>query len=266
MSLRKKNQEIENMKRMHKNELQKIECEKNSQVDTLKNEYMKKEQELLESITELTNSLNTSKGYWSNNLHDLQMFLQEQQQNLHNYNNWRHNKLANIDNELENLLNCQDNLSNPPLSSRRESARPNRPPANMKNELADLSNMLSPIHGDNNKMKFAKLGLKNMMVYKDEPLPSSRRNNVKENIESNISVNSSKIYSDLSFINMIPNRGELGPNEMECIQENSNISLKKAEPEWDSSLEDEESVDNLSELGKAMEMLYKANLFEPVNY
>ena len=284
MILRKKNQDIDNIKRMHANDLLKFECEKNSILNILKNENIKREQNLLDSVTELANNMNRSKSYWANNINDLHLFLQEQNQNMINYQHWRQNKLQKIDNELENLFNSpgeavNDTLSNPPLSTQREcdsAIAQNRPPLNVNNinsDLIEVTNALSPIHHEENqnnnlnnpstKVKVARLGFKNVIQYKDDANPSTKRNHLKndrENIE-NISVNSSKMYADLSFLN----KNDPNFNNMEYpYQEDSKISIKKHQPEWDSTLEDEESLDNALELGKAMDLLHKAHIFDSV--
>ena len=287
MISRKRTQEIDNINKIHSNELLKFQCEKNSFVDLLRNETIKREQDLLDSVTGLSNNMNNSKRYWANNLNDLYIFLQEQKQNMTNYRHWRQISLQNIDIELENSLNSglNDILSNPPLSTQRErecysASTKNCPPPNINNvnrDLVEIINALSPIHHRdrdnqnknlnnlprNNNLKAGILELKNMIQYKDDINPSSKRNyqkNERENLE-NISANSSKIYADLSFFN----KNDPNFNNVEYPdQEDSKISIKKQEPEWDSTLEDEESLDNISELGRAMELLHKAHVFDSV--
>ena len=62
----------------------------------MRNENIKREQDLLDSVTELSNNMNNSKNYWANNLNDLYIFLQEQKQNMTNYQHWRQINLQNI--------------------------------------------------------------------------------------------------------------------------------------------------------------------------
>jgi hypothetical protein len=239
----KKNNEIESLKKQYKYNLQLLEFEKRSTLETQKNEHLRREQDVLDSITGLTNAFKYSKKYWDENLTELEVLIKEQHQTREYKNKNKIKQLEEIDNELNRILKEISPTKNENVKIENHDK--------IQTPFADFSNIISPISKNANFHFPFKL--------KDEPgIPLSKRS--KENLPDS----SNDCYEDFMFSGRIKN-SMIAQSRIE--QDETRLSGKKQLKDgWDPNLEDENQSEEseIDKIEKALSLLYDNGLLDPV--
>ncbi len=239
----KKNNEIDTLKKQYKYNLQLLEFEKRSSLETQKNDHLRKEQEVLDSISGLANAFKYSKKYWDENLTELEVLIKEQNQTQEYRKKNKTIQLNEIGSELNKILK--------EISPSKDENYKIENHEKIQSPFADFSNIISPISKNENFHFPFKL--------KDESgIPLSKRS--KENLPDS----SNEGYEDFMFSGRIKN-SMMGPSGIE--QDETKLSVKKKVKDgWDPNLEDDNQSEEseIDKVEKALSLLHENGLLDPV--
>lgn len=240
--LSKKNNEIDSLKKQYNYNLQLLEFERKSTLETQKNEYYRREQEVLDSINCLTNTFKFSKKYWDENLTEIEVLIKEQNETKAFRNKNKRKQLDEINESLSKILVqiSPSKIDNAKL--------PN--PEKIQTPFADVSNIISPISKNANFHFPFKLN--------DPGVPLSKRS--KENAPDS----SNDCYEDFIFSGRVKN-SMIAQSRIE--QDDSKTSRRNRPKDgWDPDLEDDpQSEDSdVDKIEKAISLLYDNGLLDPV--
>ena len=270
--------EVSSIKKMYQYQLKRAEYQQKTLLQEYNQDFTKKEQEVYDAMDSFSNGLSAYSRTWGVNIKDLE-FLKEQAE--HTRSTLIDHQNATVESMEERVAQIFDGLeiSGTKSSERvemrriqalehnRELARAaaGNPPLSGRN-MPDIPKTISPIHKlinsalrhRNSQHKTHRDELECPKSSRDDPhAPLSKRTaSSKENFDET-SVNTTKFCEELKLINQANNNGGE-------IQDNSRISLVKHEDAWDSTLENDESSDNMSEINKALEVLSRNRVLEPV--
>lgn len=263
--------EIEDLKRTFQYQLKSVEYQHKTLMQEYRQDFSKREQEVYGAIDFFSNGLSNYARNWDGSIKDLE-FLKEQAE--HVQTSLLDQQNATVEDLEERVSRIFDELvlpsdSKPSMDIRRmqafEQHRENirvaggNPPLSGRS-IPDILKNVSPAY--RNRLHNPKLNRCDELDYQkssrdEHHIPLSKRTVSSKGHFDESSVTSSKFIEELKLINQ--NNGNVTTENVE----NSRISMAKNEGEWDSTLEDESS-DNLIEIGKAFEILNRNRVFEPV--
>ena len=203
-SIAKKNKEMESLTKHYKYKIKALEFEKKSALEALKNDLLKREQEVLDSVNTFINSLKSTKKFWSNNLTELYFCVQEQSQSISYISNHKVAKLKAFSDEIDsifgdtspqkkglgNTLNMREGMS---------SERSRKCMETSKQPFSDLLNMLSPIN-----QELPNIGLKLLNKSSED----SNVKSAKPERDSHAIETSNNSYDDLFPVNKAHGKNE----------------------------------------------------------
>lgn len=245
---------MESLVKHFRYKLKALEFEKKSALEEQKNDLLRREQEVLDTVNSFINSLKGTKKSWENNLNELHFCVQEHAQTIDYLVSHKSARLDAFSSEIDSLF-----ADAPPLSQRtgtlnshrtgiveRQKEYPNR----TKQPLNDLINILSPI---TQEIQIPKMDIPLSDKSKEDP------NSLTSKRGKDLSTNS---IDELFMFN----KGDHGQSAM---QENSRFSGGKEEGGWDSNLDDEdeesEKVD-VEQIEKALELLFQNGMLDSVSF
>ena len=201
-------------------------------MESQKVELNRKEQEVLDTVTTLTHSLQHTKKNWEENITELAILLQEQKQTMKFFSKNKDQRIVALEEEIDKLFgNTEHSISRPPLSSARGNLSTDRNRLPMPNMMNKLPEFLSPIEHCKNVCDKSK----------EEPL--TKRSNLPDNS-----------VEDLAILD------QMTPNQMDNMEpavDGSRLSIPKNHGEWDPALDDTDDGENIEvdRIEKALELL-----------
>lgn len=244
-SIAKSNKEVESLSKNYKYKLKSLEFEKKSTLEVQKNDLLRREQDVLDSVNRFINSLKGTKKLCDNGVNELQFFVNEQTQSLDYLNRNKATKLKAFSEEIDaifNDMNSSKSFGTPSnnvdvLSTERNREYVDTP----KQPFNGLINNLSPI---NQAMRLLNKSKEDMEAL------STKRGKDHGNETSNNS------YEELFAFN----KGNNGGGQ---VQEHSD----RGDGGWDENLEDEDSTEGMEtdKIEKALELLFQNGLLEQVS-
>jgi hypothetical protein len=245
--LARKNKEIETLNKQYTYSMKVMELEKKSALENQRNEFFKREQELLDSVNNFTNMIKGTKKSWEDNMTELDLLLQEQKQNINYFANHKTQKIHALEEEIERILSQFSPTKMPGNTSRDQlsSARSRINPEKINKHFENFASILSPIEHPKGHLR---------QPSKEEMEALSRRSKLDPVADNS--------YEELLLLSKSPN----DPPPEENYPDNSRISMVKNEGGWDSQLEDDESSENseVDKVEKALALLYRNGMLEPV--
>lgn len=253
-SIAKRNKEVESLSKHYKYKLKALEFEKKSALEVQKNDLLRREQEVLDSVNSFLNSLKSTKKFWDNGINELQFFVKEHAQSLDYIASHKAAKLKAFGEEIDSMFNDMgqhkgfgtpsNNVDILSTDRNREYVDTSKQPFN------ELINNLSPINQELSKIS----GMRLLNKSKEDMEALSTKRGKDQAIET-----SNNSYEELFAFNN--NKGHNGGGQMQ------EQSIEREEGGWDPNLEDEDSTEvmEMDRIEKALELLFQNGLLDQVS-